>query len=351
MRMFKRVLSMLLVITMVLSVNVTVSAASTDESDVNYLYALELEKLGVFIGSDSGFELDRAPSRLEGLIMLIRLLGVETEAKAHTGSYPFTDVPSWANGYVAYAYNEGLTSGISDTLLGSNDAMTGLQYFTFMARSLGYDDSQGDFVWNESIEFLNNKGLITHYETRDYTDNFLRSDVAKLSYDLLLTDVKDSEQTLCAKLMDEHRIDVEMISYQMNEGLFNQPDYQPGAGMGYLYFPKSMILDDQIIVYPFVTGLQENSMFPASDVFLNFPTDGQTGFTFEGKLIEGEMGEWNHVKATWGDHSSSTEFKVESNITFYGDVLFEEKHGESVMLHTDLGDGTKLVIYNIYNMD
>ncbi len=56
-------------------VSSSAAAASTYED-----YAECLSDLG-FCRTGNGFELDRAPTRIEGLIMLIRLLGAEEEAK------------------------------------------------------------------------------------------------------------------------------------------------------------------------------------------------------------------------------------------------------------------------------
>ena len=59
--------------------------------------------------SDTDFALDRAPTRVEALVMLLRTLGVEDDAKASTATHPFTDVPGWADRYIAFAYENGLT--------------------------------------------------------------------------------------------------------------------------------------------------------------------------------------------------------------------------------------------------
>lgn len=68
----------------------TASASSYDS------VAEELSAIGVFRGTAGGFELDRAPTRSEAAIMLVRLYGAEDEAKAayEAGeiSMPFTDV-------------------------------------------------------------------------------------------------------------------------------------------------------------------------------------------------------------------------------------------------------------------
>ena len=67
--------------------------------------------MGLFLGTDHGYELDRAATRVEGVVMLIRMLGEEEAALAYTGAQPFRDVPEWASKYVAYAYGMGYTKG------------------------------------------------------------------------------------------------------------------------------------------------------------------------------------------------------------------------------------------------
>lgn len=200
----------LLVITLILSL--TLSSLSVyglvPEEEVNLDYAQKLKKVGVFVGSDNGFELNRPATRLEGIIMLIRLLGEEDDALDTHYEFPFDDVPPWATEYVSYAYNYGLSNGISETKFGSNDPLTNDQYFTFMARALGYDDSEGDFVWNQSIEFMNELDFITDTEEVLYgTKVLLRSDVAKLSYDLMSQPIKDSPLLLVNKLLQSGDLD------------------------------------------------------------------------------------------------------------------------------------------------
>jgi trk system potassium uptake protein TrkH len=87
------------------------------------ILAQELKDLGLFRGvSETDFDLDRAPSRVEALVMLIRVLGKESEVTGDTWKHPFTDVPGWADNYVGYAYSKGLTNGQSATQFGTGDA-------------------------------------------------------------------------------------------------------------------------------------------------------------------------------------------------------------------------------------
>ena len=47
--------------------------------------------------------------------MLIRVLGKEPAALKSDWTHPFTDVASWADKYVGYAYENVLTKGVSAT--------------------------------------------------------------------------------------------------------------------------------------------------------------------------------------------------------------------------------------------
>ena len=84
-----------------------------------YEYAVKLNTLGLFKGTDIGFELEREPTRLEGAVMFVRLLGGEEEALTQEYSHPFTDVPQWASPYVGFLYKHKLTKGIAATQFGS----------------------------------------------------------------------------------------------------------------------------------------------------------------------------------------------------------------------------------------
>ncbi len=176
----------------------TVDAAARDITAEEQL-AAKLKTLGLFRGvSDTDFDLERAPTRLEALVMLIRVLGKEADALATDGKHPFTDVPAWAAPYVCYAYANGLTYGVSETLFGS-DIATATTYLTFMLRALGYSDAEGgDFTWNDPYALAKAVGLLP---ARVQVDNFLRADVVTVSYAALFSSLKGSKLTLAGKLM------------------------------------------------------------------------------------------------------------------------------------------------------
>ena len=83
-----------------------------------------LHEMGLFSGTDKGYELDRAPTRAESAVMLVRLLGGEKEATEKNYKTPFTDVPDWAAPYVGWLYENDLTAGATETTFGTNGKCT-----------------------------------------------------------------------------------------------------------------------------------------------------------------------------------------------------------------------------------
>ncbi|MBE6992787.1 MAG: S-layer homology domain-containing protein [Ruminococcaceae bacterium] len=177
------------------------SLVVSSEPDYNST-ANALNTMGLFKGDSSGYALERAATRTEALVMFIRLLGQEDEALAFDGTHPFTDVDTWANSYVAYAYSKGYTKGISDTLFGATNPVAAADYMTFLMRALGYAENV-DFAWKTAVDDAVELGIINSTESGIITSNFLRCHVAYISYYALYASVAGSETTLLQKLMDD----------------------------------------------------------------------------------------------------------------------------------------------------
>ncbi|MCD6435538.1 MAG: hypothetical protein J7L15_04050 [Clostridiales bacterium] len=181
----------------------TLLTLSYSFADVNYNSEAEkLKEIGVFKGTGDGFELDRAPTRLEGAAMFVRLLGGDAEAKEANYPHPFTDVPNWGNPYVGYLYHYNLANGVGNNKFGSGDIMIAKSYLTFMLRSLNYNDSKGDFSWNFATEKSNEIGLISDDFLSDLNETaFLRDHVALISYNTLKQTIKGEDMSLSEKLV------------------------------------------------------------------------------------------------------------------------------------------------------
>lgn len=191
----KSMISIILVLAMSLILLISAYAANNAEAETK---AAALKQLGLFKGvSDKNFDLDRAPTRIEALVMLIRILGKESEALNGNFKHPFVDVEPWADKYIGYAYENGLTKGVSATQFGAGEASSGM-YLTFVLRSLGFDDSAGDFNYNEAGTFAASAGIVPSGVD---TLHFLREDAVLVSWAALEANLKDGSTTLAGKLM------------------------------------------------------------------------------------------------------------------------------------------------------
>ena len=171
-----------------------------------------LHEMGLFQGTQNGYDLDRTPTRAEASVMLVRLLGKEAEAKALTYTAPFTDLKGWEKPYVQYLYSNGLANGTNRTTFNPTGKCTAQMYATFLLRALGYSDT-ADFSYANAIETAREQGI---YDTGIInTQNFLRDDAAAASYTVLSVSPKNSEGTLLDQLVSENAItEADAKSYQ-----------------------------------------------------------------------------------------------------------------------------------------
>ena len=193
--------------TAVLSLEGYYTLTESSATDYNAL-ADGLKALGLFKGSDTGYgfgyDLEAKPTRIQALIMFLRLIGEEQAALSTTAACPFTDVPAWCQPYVAYAYEQGLTKGVDDAaMLFGTDYVTAGQYVTFILRALGYQDSGDtpDFTWDTALQRGMDLGILTAGEYKMLMEEpFLRAQVAYLSYFALEHTYKDRAETLQTQL-------------------------------------------------------------------------------------------------------------------------------------------------------
>ena len=166
-----------------------------------YGAAVGLYNLHLVSGYDStgtNFGLSDAMTRAQAVVQVIRYLGAEKDALAGSYTHPFTDVPAWADKYIAYAYANGITQGRSAKTYDPNGTVTEAQFLTFMLRAIGYSDAAGDFKWDAPEDLAKKCGMTD--TTRDGA-KFLRGDAMKLCW-----------QTLSAKNKDGGRVADDLIA-------------------------------------------------------------------------------------------------------------------------------------------
>ena len=158
-------------------------------------------------GGPGGFDLDKAPTRAQAAIMLVRLFGAEEEAQAAYASgdlqCPFGDVNGTAAPHVAWLVEKGLANGTSGTAFGAANPCTAKAYTIFLLRALGYQDN-ADFTSANAQEFAMAIGLL---DTSAFTGTFLRDDLVSMTYQALGADLKKGDTYLLASLIESGAVD------------------------------------------------------------------------------------------------------------------------------------------------
>ena len=185
MRNLKRALSLGLTAAMISGLMVMGSSAAgyADVTSENNQEAIEvLQAVGIMTGVDEegNFNPDGTVTRNQMAVIMANLM--EYNVASYRDTSPFTDVPSWAEPYVAACYTNGITSGYSDTIYGGEDSVTTAQAALMLMKALGYFQYASDFGQEWQLATLkqgNNIDLFVGVDSRA-EDPLTRNDVAQL---------------------------------------------------------------------------------------------------------------------------------------------------------------------------
>jgi len=195
----KKKIALLLAIAMCASgVQSVYAKEETPEARAQALY-----NLGLFKGSDNGFELENNATRGQIAITLIRLMGKEAKAQMQINTHPFYDVPQWADKSIAWLYENYYINGVEWNEYGFEQMASPQQFVTMLLRTLGYSDTNGlDFTYDNALGFAQSIGLVSNAEKYN-TPTLSRADMVSLAYEALCLPIKNSRRTLARKLCDE----------------------------------------------------------------------------------------------------------------------------------------------------
>ncbi len=147
MRNLKRALSLGLTAAMISGLMVMGSSAASyaDVTSENNVEAIDvLQTVGIMVGDENGnFNPDQNVTRNEMAVIMANLM--EYNVATYKDTSPFTDVPSWAEPYVAACWTNGITAGYSDTIYGGSDTVTTAQAALMLMKALGYFQYASDF--------------------------------------------------------------------------------------------------------------------------------------------------------------------------------------------------------------
>ena len=184
MRNLKRALSLGLTAAMISGLMVMGSSAASyaDVTSENNVEAIEvLEAVGIMIGDENGnFNPDQNVTRNEMAVVMSNLM--EYNVASYKDTSPFTDVPSWAEPYVAACWTNGITAGYSDTIYGGSDTVTTAQAALMLMKALGYFQYASDFGGDWQLATTRQGNAIDLFTGVDsgVTQAMTRNDVAQL---------------------------------------------------------------------------------------------------------------------------------------------------------------------------
>ena len=143
MRNLKRALSLALASVMLMGMMVVGSSAAgfPDVSNKDNTEAISvLNAVGVMLGDeDTGnFRPDDNVTRNEMAVILAKLI-LGKDADKYVGTCPFTDVPTWAQKYVAACYDNKIVAGRTESLYDGNAVVTAQEAAAMVLRVLGYE--------------------------------------------------------------------------------------------------------------------------------------------------------------------------------------------------------------------
>lgn len=180
-----------------------------------------LKNMGLFAGTSTGYELDRAPTRAEAATMLVRLLGKTAEAEsewdASGDTFAFRDMDDfdWAKPYVHWLSVNQLAAGTSADRFTPSAECTAQMYAAFLMRALGYYESNGDFAFDDAISFARSHGVINNVNYS--SSSFLRDHVVAMSYTALAAAPKSGGNDLLTRLVNDGAVSSSSASAELQK--------------------------------------------------------------------------------------------------------------------------------------
>ena len=192
MRNLKRALSLAVASVMLVGMMVVGTGASyADVTSEENQEAIEvLQAVGIMTGDDEGnFNPDQNVTRNEMAVIMCNLM--DYTVSSYAGTAPFTDVPSWAEPYVAACWTHSITGGTSATTYGGDESVTTSQAALMLMKALGYFQYQSDFGSDWQVATVSKGSQIGIFDDIDTAaaEALTRNDVAQMVLNALEADM------------------------------------------------------------------------------------------------------------------------------------------------------------------
>ena len=222
----KKLLSLVLALSMVLSMFATVFAGFADVDGTDYEEAVNaLVGLGAINGFPDGtFRPGEAVTRAQLAKMICVCLGLGDAAELSAGTTQFSDVSGWASGYVNVAAANNIITGYPDGSFQPDKEVSYAEAVTMIVRALGYKnvvEVSGSWPANYMVK-ANDLNLLKGIKISGNTTAAVRGDVALLLWNMLNTEmwvVSGENQTngISYAKSEEKMIEIKFPNYEVVE--------------------------------------------------------------------------------------------------------------------------------------
>ena len=216
MRNLKRALSLALASVMVMGLAVVGSNASyVDVTSKQNQEAIEvLQKVGIMVGDENGkFNPEAKVTRNEMAVIMANLM--DYRVSNYKGTSPFTDVPAWAEPYVAACFTNGIVSGYDAKTFGGNDSVATSQAALMLMKALGYFQYQSDFAddWQLSTIKQGNKIDLFDDVASNVKEAMTRNDVAQLVLNALKSGTVEADDDTIKVVTGDTKVEAGKVKY------------------------------------------------------------------------------------------------------------------------------------------
>jgi len=172
---------------------------SADDAAIRLYYLDMITGTGTEKDGSISFDLQRDLTRLEAVVMAVRLMGMEAEALSGKYTHTYTDVPEWAAGYVGYLNSCGLLETNASGLFNPSAPASPASFMSYMLYALGYRIQSGDYNLLSVMTQARAAGICQTADDQPLT----RGDAIVAMYNTLRANRKGSSLLLSEQLVKD----------------------------------------------------------------------------------------------------------------------------------------------------
>ncbi len=180
----------------------------TEEQAAERLYYLGLLSGVGTVDGKIHFALSNPLTKLEAIIMVIRLMGIETEVLESNYGHPFTDVPGWGSAYVGYFWETGLLLGENSSQFSPDMVVPSTVFMNYMLNVLGYVSNGSNYTLADAALIGQRIGIC-----EKVLPSITRGQAIMMMYRTLDTTTAGTEHTLSFSLVEEGILDYKDVQF------------------------------------------------------------------------------------------------------------------------------------------